>query len=118
LAEDYQVADNSFNHLVSQMLDLNMPYKPNPLQSWHHVSTKVDGMYSNQLKMISDLVNLMKKKKNKNLKILKTKSPKHINKLKSQISSITTGILKSTILNNTKLANSNSFLIQLIHILF
>lgn len=107
MAEDYQVADNAFNHLVSQMLDLNMPHKPNPLQSWHHVSTKVDGLYSNQLKMISDLADLMKKKKRtKKFKILGTKSPKIIPKSQSEVSNITTGILKSVIFNNAKLVNS------------
>lgn len=42
LAEDFQLTDNEFQNLVDQMVELNMPHKPNPLQSWHEVETKVE----------------------------------------------------------------------------
>jgi len=42
LAEYYQIVDNSFQNIINDMKELNMPHKPNPFQNWHDVSLKVD----------------------------------------------------------------------------
>lgn len=38
LAEDFQLIDNEFKILVDQILEFNMPDRPNPLQSWHELN--------------------------------------------------------------------------------
>ena len=38
LAESYQFVDQEMSNLVDEILELHMPFKPNPLLGWNEVS--------------------------------------------------------------------------------
>ena len=37
LAQDFQLTDNNFKNLIEDILEFNMPKKPNPFQNWHEI---------------------------------------------------------------------------------
>ena len=36
LAQNFQLVDHELKNIVEDILECNMPFKPNPLQSWYH----------------------------------------------------------------------------------
>lgn len=42
LAEDFQIVNNTFQNLIDEMVELNMPHKPNPFQNWYEVDLKIE----------------------------------------------------------------------------